>query len=172
MTDNRTPAEKELSEDRKTQVIAWRRDGVPFEEIGRRLDPPVSKQRAHQIYAEALKQIPAMEVQTYRAEQLERLDEMLRQAREVLTRDHVAVSQGRVVRIGSPEIVDGEATILEGAGEPVLDDMPKLAALRAILSIEERRAKLLGLDTPVRQPVDLNGRYEYTVVGVDPDALT
>lgn len=165
MPDLRTPGDKELAEDRKIQVIQWRRERVPFDEIGRRLDPPVSKQRAHQIYAEALRQLPAMTVAEYRAEQEELLDELERRARAVADRDHVAVSQGRVVRVGEPYIdaETGRAKIDEGRGGPVLDDMPKLAAVDRLLKIAERRAKLRGMDTPVRQEFAVDTTVKHIV---------
>jgi hypothetical protein len=50
------------------------------------------------------------------------------------------------------------------------DDGPVLAAAKAILGIEERRAKLLGIDAPTKIGVSATVRYE--VVGVDPEVLT
>lgn len=149
-----------------------RRQGVTFVDIGARLG--ISGPAAHKLYSAALKEIPAEEVALYRAEQAERLDEMLRHAYEVLGREHVTVSQGRVVRMGKPFIDEetGEATIDDGRGSPILDDGPTLAAIKTILAIEERRAKLLGMDTPVKQHIDVDSTVRYEVVGVDMDQVT
>jgi hypothetical protein len=57
----------------------------------------------------------------------------------VLERNHVTVSHGRIIR-GENE-------------EPLLDDGPVLTAIDRLLKIQERRAKLLGLDAPARHEV-------------------
>lgn len=91
--------------------------------------------------------------------QLERLGEMRQAALQVLEREHVTVSHGRVVREGQPVLdFDDEgnqiAVIAPGQGEPILDDGPVLAAIDRLLKIEERIAKLLGLDAPTRAEVE------------------
>lgn len=92
-------------------------------------------------------------VATYRGLELARLERYTEVATEVLDRDHVAVSQGRIVREGLPYIDEetGRAKIDEGRGAPVLDDMPKLKAVGELRQLSESRRKLLGLDVPVRQ---------------------
>lgn len=91
-----------------------------------------------------------------RQQQLDRLSEMRQRALEVLERAHVTVSHGRVIREGQPDIeFDDEtgeptAVIREGQGAPILDDGPVLAAMDRLLRIEERIAKLAGLDAPTR----------------------
>ncbi|WP_336156657.1 helix-turn-helix domain-containing protein [Amycolatopsis sp. VC5-11] len=75
----------------------------------------------------------------YRKVQLERLGEMRQAALAVLERYHVTVSNGRVVELD---------------GVPVEDDAPQLAAIDRLLRIEERIAKLLGLDAPTRAEVE------------------
>lgn len=155
MADNRSSEEREESEQRRAEVMRRRRQGETFAAIGSAMG--VTAQRAHQIYTAALREIPADEVALYRAEQAERLDEMLREAYAVLGRDHITVSNGRIVMAE-----DG----------PVLDDGPKLAAIRTILDIEARRAKLLGLDTPVKQQIELDGGVRYEIVGVSVEDLT
>lgn len=72
-----------------------------------------------------------------RAMQLAKLDVMFRKAWEVLCARHIVVNQGRVV-------LDPDS------GEPLRDHGPVLAAINSVLKIEERRAKLLGLDAPMR----------------------
>jgi hypothetical protein len=72
-----------------------------------------------------------------RAMQMAKLDLLLRKAWEVLCARHIVVNQGRVVLDPS-------------SGEPLTDHGPVLAAVASVLKIEERRAKLLGLDAPVR----------------------
>ncbi len=145
-----SPQRKEETQRQKAEVMRLRRQGQTFEEIGEQLG--VTRQRAHQIYWQTLREIPAQQVAEYRAEQAERLDELLRKAHEVLQRRHITVSNGQVVRLD---------------GQPVEDDGPTLMAIKTILAIEERRAKLFGLDTPVKQQVEVDGGVRYEIVGVD-----
>lgn len=85
-----------------------------------------------------------------------RLDELYVAALDVLERDHITVSQGRVVK--------------DDNGVPLLDDGPKLAALRELRQIRESFRKLHGLDQPAK--VEMSGGVKYEVVGIDPDDLT
>ncbi|MCU1687846.1 MAG: hypothetical protein JWQ81_8585 [Amycolatopsis sp.] len=161
MPDNTSPQQKELTAERKVKIVAWRRDGVTFEEIGRLLNPdaPLTKQTVWEHYKRALKETPAMEVQQYRTEQLERLDGLLRSAREVLDKEHIAVSNGKVMR--NPD-----------SGEVLLDDGPKLQAIETIRKLEERRAKLLGLDSPVKVEQTGSTTVNYLINGVDVGKMT
>jgi AraC-like DNA-binding protein len=80
------------------------------------------------------------------------LDDLFVSALEVLERDHVVVSHGRVVT-GTD-------------GNPLLDDGPKLAAIREMRMLRESFRKLYGLDQPAK--VEHSGGVKYEVVGVDP----
>ncbi|MDX3759333.1 hypothetical protein [Streptomyces sp. AK02-04a] len=84
------------------------------------------------------------------------LDDMFVAAMEVLERDHPVVSHGRVITMADPE------TQVE---KPLLDDGPKLAALREMRAIRESYRKLLGIDQPTQ--VAVSGSVKYEVVGVD-----
>lgn len=75
-----------------------------------------------------------------RRQEVERLDDLARAALAVLTKTHIVVSQGRVV-------LDPDT------GQPLVDDGPVLQALDRLLKIQERRAKLLGLDAPSKVEV-------------------
>lgn len=75
-------------------------------------------------------QEPADEV---RALELARLDMMWNTVLKVLARNHVTVSNGKIIYLG---------------GVPVKDDSPVLQAVDRLLKIQERRAKYLGLDAP------------------------
>lgn len=84
-----------------------------------------------------------------------RLDELYVTALDVLERDHITVSQGRVVK--------------DDDGVPVPDDGPKLAALRELRQIRESYRKLHGLDQPAK--VAVSGGVKYEVVGIAPEDL-
>jgi hypothetical protein len=72
--------------------------------------------------------------------QLERLGEMRQAALEVLERIHFAVSHGKVVE--DPD------------GGPLEDSAPRLAAIDRLLRVEERIARLMGLDAPTRSEIE------------------
>lgn len=73
-----------------------------------------------------------------------RLDELYVQALDILEREHVMVSHGKIV-------VD------TATGEPLLDDGPRLAALRELRQIRESYRKLHGLNAPQRTETTLSG---------------
>ncbi|MEU3161794.1 hypothetical protein ABZ753_30980 [Streptomyces griseoincarnatus] len=74
------------------------------------------------------------------ASEAAQLDDLFVAAMEVLERDHVMVSHGRIVK--------------DDTGTPLLDDGPKLAAVREMRQIRESYRKLFGLDAPSRVSVD------------------
>ena len=58
---------------RRARVLGLRLEGLSFEQIGAQLDPPVSRQRAYRLYADALRQVvrePASELLTADLERL------------------------------------------------------------------------------------------------------
>lgn len=70
---------------------------------------------------------------------LEQLDQLAAESLAVLEADHFVVSAGRLVH--GPD------------GQPLRDDLPVLLAVDRLLRIQERRARLLGLDAPARHRV-------------------
>lgn len=99
-------------------------------------------QKAVQRALAAIQQEAAEEV---RALELARLDGLWEKAAEIFGKDSLLVQQGRVVRV--PVDIDGTAS-------PVVDEELKLKALDRLLRIQERRARLLGLDAPSRLSVE------------------
>lgn len=82
----------------------------------------------------------------------------------VLERKHFTVSAGKLIYLGD---------------EPLSDDAPVLQAADRLMAIDdrrikvqERRARLLGLDIPVRQEFDVTGGVEYRIVGINAGELT
>jgi hypothetical protein len=71
---------------------------------------------------------------------LAELDEMAREAWRVLRNTHYVVDRGDVVL--HPE-----------TGLPLVDDGPILDAIRRLLDVQQRRAKLVGLDAPAKAQV-------------------
>ncbi|MEU6781474.1 hypothetical protein ABZ912_19900 [Nonomuraea angiospora] len=144
----------EEDQERRTEVMRLKRQGQTFEAVGEQLG--ISRQRAHQLYWDTLRKIPVQEVTEYRAEQAERLDEMLRRAYEVLERKHITVSNGKVIY---------------HEDQPLEDDAPTLMAIKTVLAIEEQRARLLGLNAPVKQQIGGEVQVTYSFEGVDMEGL-
>lgn len=69
---------------------------------------------------------------------LTELDEMAQNAWRVLRNTHYVVDRGEVVT---------------WEGQPLKDDGPILTAIRTLLEVQQRRAKLVGLDAPKRLEV-------------------
>jgi hypothetical protein len=98
------------------------------EELARRVDPKVDAYRI--LHLERLEA------------ELLRLDDLEQHARQVLTRHHITVNNGRIISVD---------------GEPLLDDGPVLQAIDRLIKIEDARRrnnesqrKLLGLDAPTK----------------------
>lgn len=91
----------------------------------------------------------------YRALMDERLDRMRRETMRVLEATHYKVSDGRVIYhapCDCPQVLYGERC---QHWKPLEDDSPVLAAVDRLLKIEERQARLHGLDAPVKQRVEV-----------------
>jgi hypothetical protein len=99
----------------------------------------VDTHTAHDMVSRAILAIVQEPAEEVRRLELARLDEMYQAAMGVLERHHVTVSNGRVVKLGD---------------DPIPDDGPALQAIDRLLKIQERRARLLGLDAPSRVSVE------------------
>lgn len=146
---------------RRQQAIEMANGGATYAEIADTLGYSsasavgVDVRRALDSYIE-LQQQSAEEL---RARALSNLDALASKVVEVMGRRHLVVQNGKVVR----EWHDGEP------GEPLEDSGPVLAAIDRLLKIEERRAKLLGLDAPVK--VEGGVTVNYNIVGINMEAL-
>lgn len=109
-------------------------------------------QQAVKKHAESIIR-PAAE--DYRREMDNQLDEMQHAAIEVLERRHYTISNGAPVYIGTTE------------DEPPLeDDGPVLQAIATILKVQERRAKLWGLDAPTKVQAEVSN-VRITIEGAE-----
>lgn len=122
---------------RDAVACRMRRDGRTYKEIADELynGHPGRAYEGVQRAMLAIVREPAEELRNF---ELDRLDYLYAKTLEVLHRRHLTVQHGKVV------------TVLNEAGETVTleDDGPVLAAVQTLLKIQERRAKLLGLDAP------------------------
>jgi hypothetical protein len=121
-----------------------------------------SKGHAHDAVMRAFAEIPSEESEHAKRLDLERTDRLIEHAWAIMLRDHVTVSQGRVVgKVVGVERDEGGAPLFDGDGKPVLiyedilDDGPALAAIREIRGLLERRAKIIGYEAPARSRVEV-----------------
>lgn len=135
------------------QVLELRKKSLTFDEIATRLG--ISKSSAYVAFKRGIKAIVAEPAEEVRALELEKLEQMEQAVIKVLERQHVTVSNGKVIRID---------------GQPLDDDAPILQAIDRLLRIQERRAKFLGLDA--EKKINLSGGVTYEVVGVNVEDLT
>ena len=143
---------KETAE-RDAIACEMRTRGMTYQQIADTLH--VTKSSAHKMVERTLAAIVQEPAEAVRQLELDRLDAMYTAAMEVLERQHFTVSQGKVVDLG---------------GQPLEDDGPVLQAIDRLLKIQERRARLLGLDSATK--TEISGGVKYELVGIDPDTLT
>lgn len=138
------------------QICELRLQGFSWPEIGEKMG--MKPAHAHEQHRRALAAIirePAMEV---REMEIRRLDAMLRDLYNDYHKFFPVVNSGQVVR----DVVEDEN------GDPIpkedgsgrfktykLEDIgPRMQILDRMLKIQDRRAKLLGLDAPVRRTLE------------------
>lgn len=88
------------------------------------------------------------------------LDALYAEAVAILQRNHITVSQGKVITWRNPETQEDE---------PLLDDGPKLQAIQTALKVRESYRKLHGLDQPAK--TEVSGGVTYEVVGITDEDL-
>ncbi|OLT12278.1 hypothetical protein BJF78_24780 [Pseudonocardia sp. CNS-139] len=121
--------------ERDAEACRLRSSGYTYAQIAAQIgytDASNARRAVQRALAEVVQE-PAQELIQL---ELDRLDALARQAHAVLDREHLVASAGRLV--------------LGPDGLPLRDDMPVLAAVDRLLRIQERRARLLGLDAPVK----------------------
>lgn len=143
------------SAERDAQAARLRAQHWTYQQIADELGYP-DKSVAYRAVQRALRAAIREPGEELLALELERLDRLARAAEEVLEAHHVKVAGGEIV--------------YDEAGQPLEDTRPVLEAIDRLLKIQERRARLLGLDAPVKQQI--TGKIAtYRVEGVDLDAL-
>lgn len=123
--------------DRDSQAARLRAEGKTYEQVANALGF-VDRSHARKAVQRALLATVQEAGDELRTLELERLNLLLDKAWQVMETVHFAHSQGRVVKLDDT---------------PLIDSAPTLAAMDRILRIMERRAKLLGLDAPVKHTV-------------------
>ncbi|MET8848064.1 hypothetical protein [Amycolatopsis sp. NPDC004625] len=104
---------------------------------------PISHETARRLIAAEADERVAPLATAYRQMQLDRLNELRERVLEIREATHLTVSNGRVVMLESED----------GVKVPLPDDAPVLASVDRLLRIEERIARLLGLDAPEKAEI-------------------
>jgi hypothetical protein len=102
---------------------------------------------------------------TYRDDQLARIAVLREVVADIVHTRHVTISNGHVISEITGRDDDGKPIY----GDPYEDDAPTLAAIDRMVKLDEREAKLLGLDA--EQKLNLSGGITYEIVGVNQDEL-
>lgn len=119
----------------------------------------VAKSSVGRAVERALKQIIQEPAEAVLQLELSRLDWMWNEAVKVLERDHIVVSNGRV--IFDPRQTHDEV--------PLLDDDHVLRTLATMTKIMDRRARYLGLDAA--QKLIISEPVRYVLEGVEVDGV-
>lgn len=98
-----------------------------------------NRSNAHRAIAKVMAGTIAEPAEEAREFQLSQLDDMTAVAFEILEANNYVVSDGRIVR--------------DENGQAIRDPEMVLKALDRLIKIQERRAKLLGIDAPKRSEV-------------------
>lgn len=175
MRDYRGRYTRSIETAQRDAVIAEMRSRrMTYQQIADELG--IAPSTAHEAYQRVLERTIEEPAADARKRELEDLDAAQRAVLEVLERNHVTVSHGRVVRrlVGYERDEDGEYVLDEdgkriGVYEDVLDDGPILQAVDRLIKIGESRRKLLGLDAA--QKMDVSGSVTYEIKGVGDDDL-
>ncbi len=140
---------------RDAEAATLRAKGRTFDQIADEMNY-ASRGKAYEAVMRAYADIPYEQVEEARRLDLERLDRLIEQAWAVMEREHVTVSQGRVVgkQTGFQRDPDTGEVLRASDNQPIpeytdiLDDGPLLAAIREIRGLLERRAKIIGYESP------------------------
>jgi hypothetical protein len=130
---------------RDARALELRAAGATYRQIAAVLH--VSLATAHKCVDRGLDRTRREPADRLRKLELERLDGLQRQAVNVLRARHIVIQAGKPV-------------IDEETGRPYTDHTPTLNAIRTLLAVQERRAKLLGLDAPTKLDVNLALAWE------------
>lgn len=142
--------------ERDAEAARMRTDGMTYKEIAKALGY-ASEGTAYDAAHRALTATRRDGGEDLKRVELDRLDMMYQAAMGVLRREHLAHGNGRIVykECNSDHAETHPAvSIMDCRGIALHDSGPELAAIKTLLDIQGRRAKLEGLDSPTRHSVD------------------
>ncbi|WP_303786797.1 sigma factor-like helix-turn-helix DNA-binding protein [Azovibrio restrictus] len=153
--------------ERRAEVLRLRLDGLTLSQIGDRLG--IRADSVHDIITRALRSMTKEPAEELLNLELARLDSLYAEAMNSVRAFTPVLHNGRVVQI---PVIDGNGQTVKdpGTGQPLTciaqDRQPVLAGIACAVRLLERRAKLLGLDAPVRTQAQL------TVTDTDTEDLS
>lgn len=156
-----TSAKSILEAQRRAEILRLRLDGLTLEQVGDRLG--IKPDTVHGIITRALASLckePAHELLSL---ELARLESLYAEAMDSVRSFTPVLHNGKIVQI---PVIDrnGEVVTNPETEQPLTriaeDRAPRLAGVAAALRVLERRAKLLGLDAPVRANVNVTNQPE------------
>ncbi|MCG0065023.1 hypothetical protein L0F81_17260 [Streptomyces tricolor] len=133
----------------------WAEHRCTYQEIADRFGYYDRSQAWRGIQA-AKRDVALPAVTKLRQTEAEQLDALYLMALEIIERNHVVVSHGRIV--------------YGDDGKPLPDDGPRLQAIQTALRIRDQYQNLHGLKQPAK--VEHTGGVKFEIVGVDPQDLT
>lgn len=147
------------------RILQMRLDHRSFDSIAAELG--YSDTYVKKMYHKAMREFLVEDVKQVRKFELMKLDMAEREVLNILRDFHPIVSHGTIV-YDSVETADGEP-IIGPTGEPkrvkLRDAGPRLAALDRYLKIQDARARLLGLNAPVKTALtDPTGEREASIL--------
>jgi DNA-binding CsgD family transcriptional regulator len=104
----------------------------------------ITQPAVSQHLSKASRELPAQDIELHRAMVLDELDRLKRVANGIMTRRHIVVSGGKVVKVESDS----------GTMVPLQDDGPVLAAIKVLDQLMDRRCKILGLYAPTKVNIE------------------
>lgn len=122
-----------------TEAVQLRSRGATYPEIARTMSCSIST--AYERVQRALRSVPAEAVADMRLVEAQRLDDLWKIAWREATRDHALIADGKVVK--------------DDDGVRLVNHAAKLQAVNTLIRIQERRARLFGLDEPVTQRIEV-----------------
>ena len=123
--------------ERDAQAVDMRRNHLTYKQIAQQMGYKTT-QGAYLAVQRGLADMHREPADEVRQLEIERLDAIARGFQRIYaTRHYVVAPGGKVAR--HPD-----------TGEPLIDNMPNMQAGLALLRVQERRAKYLGLDAPVK----------------------
>lgn len=142
--------------ERRAEVLRLRLDGMTLAAIGDRLG--IRADSVHDIITRALRSMTKEPAEELLSLELARLDSLYAEAMNSVRAFTPVLHNGRVVQI---PVIDGNGQTVKDpdTGQPLTciaqDRQPVLAGIACAVRLLERRAKLLGLDAPVRTQAQL-----------------
>ena len=122
------------------RALDLRRRGLSYPQIAAEMGCSLSG--AHQSVQRALADSAREASEEVRQIEAQRLDDYMRALNRVLLAKHYVVSAAT-----------GKVAVHPETGQPLLDDDPVIRTVLALVRVSERRARLLGLDAPVKHEV-------------------